>query len=182
MAKYLGRLLVDDRDRRDLGRAEIERAVPSRQVEKLSLPSLDDGLDHGVLRHSIRGWGHASSRDRPRRPWQGHAPRRGLAAGALRRSCEDPQQTIIFTRRGASRDEFGPPSVSLPNKERRPERQGACPPTSFLLNDPQCTRGVAGVKEQRRAQARPLFTNVCPRCLVSSPAPPLKPASAARGS
>ena len=51
----LGRMLVDDGDGRDLRRAEVQRAVPLRQVEQLALPRVDGRREAAVDGQRRRG-------------------------------------------------------------------------------------------------------------------------------
>ena len=47
MPIHLCRLLVDDRDRRDLVRLEIESTIPLREVEQTGSPDIERRLDSG---------------------------------------------------------------------------------------------------------------------------------------
>jgi len=68
LAEDLGRPFINDRDRRDLRRAEVERTIPLRQVQQLPFPGVNGRRKATVSGHGrrtrgmsgrrIRGWCH----------------------------------------------------------------------------------------------------------------------------
>jgi hypothetical protein len=113
----LGGLLIDHRDRRDLGGSEVEGAVPLREIEELALPVSADAVTRA-----------SAGRDAPARGGRGSGGTAALAgtadgsAGDGRRDAIGSRQRSYAAAPGADRPRHAGRADSL--RRRETVRQG----------------------------------------------------------